>query len=74
MPPFLSVIRSCDKSMREYLFRELSQIISIIKLHARNYMKDIFAIIKVCLCTKVVSIGCVWCAWGCVLLVVVLCA
>ena len=52
MPPFLSVIRSCDRNMREYLFRELSQIISIIKLHARNYMKEIFAIIKVCtVCT-----------------------
>lgn len=47
MPPFLSVIRTCDKNMREYLFRELSQIISIVKLHARNYMKDIFIIIKV---------------------------
>jgi len=47
MPPFLSVIRSCDKNMREYLFRELAQIISIIKLHARSYMRDIVTIIKV---------------------------
>ncbi len=47
MPPFLSVMRSCDKNMREYLFKQLGQIISIIKQHARNYMPEIFAIIRV---------------------------
>ena len=47
MPPFLTVIRSCDRNMREYLFKQLAQLVSIIKQHARNYLADIFAIIKV---------------------------
>ena len=48
MPPFLSVIRTCDRGMREYLFKQLGQIVSIIKQHARNYMPEIFSIIRVC--------------------------
>jgi hypothetical protein len=51
MPPFLSVIRTCDRGMREYLFKQLGQIISIIKQHARNYMPEIFSIIRVRTCT-----------------------
>ena len=47
MPPFLSVIRTCDRGMREYLFKQLGQIVSIIKQHARNYMPEIFSIIRV---------------------------
>ncbi len=47
MPPFLSVIRTCDKNMREYLFNQLGEIVSIIKQHARNYMSEVFAVIKV---------------------------
>lgn len=47
MPPFLSVIRTCDRGMREYLFKQLGQIMSIIKQHARNYMPEIFSIIRV---------------------------
>ena len=45
MPPFLSVIRSCD--MREFMFKELEQIVSIVKQHARDYMPDIFTVIRV---------------------------
>ena len=46
MPPFLHVIRTCNKDMREYLFKQLGQIISIVKQHARSYMSDIFLVIK----------------------------
>jgi len=46
MPPFLHVIRTCNKDMREYLFKQLGQIISIVKQHARSYMPEIFAVIK----------------------------
>lgn len=46
MAPFLSVIRTCEKTMREFIFKQLGQIISIIKQHARDYMPDILAVIK----------------------------
>ena len=47
MAPFLSVIRTCEKTMREFIFKQLGQIISIIKQHARDYMPDILVVIKV---------------------------
>ena len=47
MPPFLHAIRSCSKDMREYMFKQLAQIVSIIKQHARDYMQDIFSVIRV---------------------------
>ena len=47
MPPFLHAIRTCNKDMREYMFQQLGQIISIIKQHARDYMQDVFSVIRV---------------------------
>ena len=47
MPPFLSVITTCEKHMREFMFKQLGQIISIIKQHARDYMPDILAVVRV---------------------------
>ena len=47
MPPFLHAINTCNKDMREYMFKQLGQIVSIIKQHARDYMQDIFSVIRV---------------------------
>ena len=47
MPPFLSVIRTCEKNMREFMFKQLGQIISIIKQHARRFMPDILTVMRV---------------------------
>ncbi|XP_077998557.1 serine/threonine-protein kinase mTOR-like [Glandiceps talaboti] len=46
MPTFLTVIRSCDSGIREFMFQQLGIIISIVKQHIRNYLDDIFSIIK----------------------------
>jgi FKBP12-rapamycin complex-associated protein len=46
MPPFLHAIRSCSRDMREYMFKQLAQIVSIIKQHARDYMQEIFSVIR----------------------------
>jgi FKBP12-rapamycin complex-associated protein len=46
MPPFLHVITTCEKSMTEFMFKQLGQIISIIKQHARDYMPDILAVVR----------------------------
>ena len=47
MPPFLHAINTCNKDMREYMFKQLGQIVSIIRQHARDYMQDIFSVIRV---------------------------
>lgn len=47
MPPFLHAIRHCNNDMREYMFKQLGQIVSIIKQHARDFMQDIFTVIRV---------------------------
>ncbi|XP_062572359.1 serine/threonine-protein kinase mTOR-like [Saccostrea cucullata] len=46
IPAYLSVIRSADQTFREFLFQQLGVIIAIVKQHIRNYLDDIFAIIK----------------------------
>ena len=33
--------------MREFMFKQLGQIVSIIKQHARDYMPDILAVVRV---------------------------
>lgn len=47
MPAYLHVIRTSDASFREFLFQQLGVIIAIVKHHIRNYLDDIFELIKV---------------------------
>ena len=46
MPPYLNVIRTCDSALRDYVFQQLGMLISIIKQHVRNYLDEIFTLIK----------------------------
>lgn len=46
MPSFLNVVRTADVGFREYLFQQLAVLIAIVKQHIRNYLDDIFALIK----------------------------
>ena len=53
--------------MREFMFKQLGQIISIIKQHARDYMPDILAVVRVsasssfvftCICGRAIYYFC----------------
>ena len=46
MPSFLNVVRTADMNFREYLFQQLAILIAIVKQHIRNYLDDIFTLIK----------------------------
>ncbi|GAM16986.1 hypothetical protein SAMD00019534_001610 [Acytostelium subglobosum LB1] len=46
MPPFLHVMNSCEPGFREFLFQQLSSLVSIVKQHIRDYLVDIFALIE----------------------------
>uniref|UniRef100_A0A2H8U2W2 Serine/threonine-protein kinase TOR n=1 Tax=Melanaphis sacchari TaxID=742174 RepID=A0A2H8U2W2_9HEMI len=46
MPSFLNVIRTADANFREYLFQQLGVLINIVGPHIRNYLDDIFLLIK----------------------------
>ncbi|KAK7093536.1 serine/threonine-protein kinase mTOR-like isoform X2 [Littorina saxatilis] len=46
IPAYLSVIRSADPNFKEFLFQQLGVIIAIVKHHIKNYLEDIFALIK----------------------------
>ncbi|CAL1276555.1 unnamed protein product [Larinioides sclopetarius] len=46
MPSFINVMKTADGTFREFLFQQLCQIISIVKLHIRNYLDDIFNLVK----------------------------
>ncbi|XP_066601544.1 serine/threonine-protein kinase mTOR [Prorops nasuta] len=46
MPSFLNVVRTADINFREYLFQQLAVLIAIVKQHIRNYLDDIFSLIK----------------------------
>lgn len=47
MPSFLNVIRTADVSFKEFLFQQLAVLIAIVKQHIRNYLDDIFVLIRV---------------------------
>lgn len=47
MPSFLNVVRTADVNFREFLFQQLAILIAIVKQHIRNYLDDIFTLIKV---------------------------
>ncbi|XP_071445181.1 serine/threonine-protein kinase mTOR [Hetaerina americana] len=46
MPSFLNVVRTADANFREFLFQQLAVLIAIVKQHIRNYLDDIFELIK----------------------------
>ncbi|XP_071805479.1 serine/threonine-protein kinase mTOR-like isoform X2 [Asterias amurensis] len=46
MPTYLNVIRTSDAGIREFLFQQLGIMISIVKQHIRNYLDDIFDLIR----------------------------
>jgi FKBP12-rapamycin complex-associated protein len=46
LPPFLNLIRTCDASMRNNMFQQLSVLVSIVKQHIRNYLDEIFNLIQ----------------------------
>ncbi|XP_013416422.1 serine/threonine-protein kinase mTOR-like [Lingula anatina] len=46
MPAYLNVIRTSDATFREFLFQQLGVIIAIVKQHIRNYLDDIFSLIR----------------------------
>lgn len=46
LPNFLNVVRTADVNFREFLFQQLSILIDIVKQHIRNYLDDIFILIK----------------------------
>ncbi|XP_068617992.1 serine/threonine-protein kinase mTor-like [Battus philenor] len=46
-PTLLYVIRTTDNgNFREFLFTQLAQLISVVKIHIRTYLEDIFDIIR----------------------------
>lgn len=47
MPSFLNVIRSADTNFRDFLFQQLAVLINIVGQHVRNYLDEIFVLIKV---------------------------
>jgi FKBP12-rapamycin complex-associated protein len=46
IPTFLSVMRSSPAGMLDFYFQQLSFLVSIVKQHIRNYLVDIFALIR----------------------------
>ncbi|XP_015781821.1 serine/threonine-protein kinase mTOR [Tetranychus urticae] len=44
LPVFISIIKSSES--REYLFQELGNLIAVVGQHIRNYLDDIFSLIK----------------------------
>lgn len=46
LPNFLIVVRTADVNFREFLFQQLALLIAIVKQHIRNYLDDIFTLIK----------------------------
>lgn len=46
IPSMMNVIRSSDNAFRDFLFQQLGGLISIVQQHIRNYLDDIFELIK----------------------------
>jgi FKBP12-rapamycin complex-associated protein len=47
IPCFLNCIREGDPSSREFLFKNLGEIIGMVRLHIRPFLTDIFDLIQV---------------------------
>merc|ERR1719341_2396332 len=46
IPSMMTVIRTSDNAFRDFLFGQLGSLIGIVKQHIRNYLDDIFILIK----------------------------
>ncbi|KAL3862460.1 hypothetical protein ACJMK2_008424 [Sinanodonta woodiana] len=46
IPAYLTVVRTADPNFREFLFQQLGVIVAIVKQHIKNYLADIFNLIK----------------------------
>ncbi|XP_012554042.1 serine/threonine-protein kinase mTOR isoform X1 [Hydra vulgaris] len=46
MPSYLNVIRTCEPGFRDYVLQMLGQLISVVKQHIRNYLDEIFSLIR----------------------------
>ena len=46
MPPFIYVMNTCEHSFREFLFKQLAVLVSVVKQHIRNYLTEIFQLIR----------------------------
>ncbi|CAA9998750.1 unnamed protein product [Nesidiocoris tenuis] len=46
IPSFINVIRTAEPSFRDFLLQQLATLIAIMKQHIRNYLDDIFILIK----------------------------
>ena len=46
MPPFFSVIKTCSSAILEFYVQQLGTLVRIVKQHIRNYLDDLFAVIR----------------------------
>ncbi|XP_004346781.2 TOR pathway phosphatidylinositol 3-kinase TorA [Capsaspora owczarzaki ATCC 30864] len=46
MPPMLQVMRTREPGFREFLFQQLGALVAIVKQHIRNYLPEIFVLIR----------------------------
>lgn len=46
LPAFINVIRTSEAEYCEFFFQQLGNLVSIVKQHIRNYLDDIFDLIK----------------------------
>ncbi|KAF6208231.1 hypothetical protein GE061_016683 [Apolygus lucorum] len=46
IPSFINVIRTAEPGFRDFLLQQLATLIAIMKQHIRNYLDDIFKLIK----------------------------
>lgn len=46
MPAFLHVLQTCEPGFREFLLQQLGRLVGLVKQHIRDYLDDIFALIK----------------------------
>lgn len=46
MPAFLHVLSTCEPGFREFLLQQLGRLVGVVKQHIRDYLDDIFALVK----------------------------
>lgn len=46
MPPYLQLLRTSEPRFREFLFQQLAVMVSIVKVHLRDYLPDVFELVR----------------------------
>ncbi len=46
MPPFLTILRNSESQFKEWLFQELGVLVNIVKHHIRDYLDEVFELIR----------------------------